>query len=145
VVAAAAVPVVAAAPRPRPVEANIQANAMVKNTSMAGVEGQTSLSDEPLAGGPIAFSVPLVVPDTVPDRVTNKDVRQPIPGFLGKAVGSVHSSLDYWKKTFEQDAYVENIILNGYKIPVKMSAEEAATRYRRRTTAAPVPRWSLSA
>jgi hypothetical protein len=102
-----------------PVEAIIQANATVKNTPTAGVEGQTSLADKPLAGGPIAFSVRLVVPDAVPDRVTNKDVQHPIPGFLGKAVRSVHKSLDYWKKTFEHDAYDGNIILKGYKIPVK--------------------------
>jgi hypothetical protein len=49
-------------------------------------------------------------------------------------VGSVHelSMIKFWKETFEKDFYVENILNHGYKIPVKMTPEEAATPYRER-------------
>jgi hypothetical protein len=50
--------------------------------------------------------------------------------FLGKAVGSVHESLKYWKDTFEDDVYVRSILENGYKIPVIMTDIERRTRYR---------------
>jgi hypothetical protein len=63
-----------------------------------------------------------------------------VPGFLGKAVGSVHESLKYWKDTFEEDSYLMWILENGYKIPVHMSDTERRTRYREKTTRAPATR-----
>jgi hypothetical protein len=66
--------------------------------------------------------------------VAAKGVRQPVPGFLGTAVGHIHeaATIAFWKETFEDDVYVENILKDGFQIPVKMSPEEASTVYRER-------------
>jgi hypothetical protein len=44
-------------------------------------------------------------------------------------VGGIHDSVQFWKETFESDVYVENILQQGYTIPVKMSPDEAKTVY----------------
>jgi hypothetical protein len=71
-------------------------------------------------------------PRAPPRRKGGEDVVHGQPGFLGKAVGSVHKpeTLKFWKKTFKEDVYVENILCKGYKIPVRMSQEEAGRYYR---------------
>jgi hypothetical protein len=48
-----------------------------------------------------------------------------VPGFLGKAVSSVHDNLKYWEDTFEVDPYVRTILKEGYRIPVKMTAAQS--------------------
>jgi hypothetical protein len=77
--------------------------------------------DEPWVISPKEFSSPpprapeaLSMVQAVNKRISSKK-------FLGKAVGSVHESLKYWKDTFEDDVYVRSIIENGYKIPVIMT------------------------
>jgi hypothetical protein len=69
-----------------------------------------------------------------PIKLPAKAPTEPAPGFLGRAVGSLHekSMIKFWKETFEKDFYVENILNHGYKIPIKMTPEEAATPYRER-------------
>jgi hypothetical protein len=52
--------------------------------------------------------------------------------FLGGAVGGLHEAIQFWNNTFEKDDYVYNILKHGVKIPVKMTAAEAATHYRER-------------
>jgi hypothetical protein len=95
--------------------------------------GQSSLLDEPWVCGPSEFSAPPAPPDAVPSQ-TAAGIQQPSSGFLGKAVGNIHDpdTIDFWKKTFTEDVYVENILREGYKIPVKMSPEERSIIYRER-------------
>jgi hypothetical protein len=74
---------------------------------------------------PKEFSAPPRAPEALSVsqvQAGNKGIS--LKGFLGKAVGSVHESLKYWKDTFEDDAYVRSILENGYKIPVNMSDTE---------------------
>jgi hypothetical protein len=80
--------------------------------------------------GPSEFSAPPAPPDAFPGR-TAAGSRQPSSGFLGKAVGNIHDpdTIDFWKKTFTEDVYVENILQEGYKI---LSREERSTIYRER-------------
>jgi hypothetical protein len=94
---------------------------------------QSSLLDEPWVCGPSKFSAPPAPPDAFPGR-TAAGIRQPSSGFLGKAVGNIHDpdTIEFWKKTITEDVYVENILREGYKIPVKMSPEERSTIYRER-------------
>jgi hypothetical protein len=48
------------------------------------------------------------------------------------AAFQLHEAIQFWKNTFERDDYVYNILQHGFKIPVKMTPAEAATRYRER-------------
>jgi hypothetical protein len=82
---------------------------------------------------PKEFSAPPRTPEALSVsqvQAGNEGSSSTVPGFLGKAVGSVHESLKYWKDTFEDDAYVRSILEKGYKIPVNMSDTERRTRYR---------------
>jgi hypothetical protein len=79
---------------------------------------------------PDEFSAPPAAPDAFPGQAAGGGQTAAAAGFLGRAVGSIHESKDFWKKTFEYDPYVWRILEEGYKIPVKMTAEEKATRYR---------------
>jgi hypothetical protein len=95
-------------------------------------EGGDIWSDEPWVLSPKEFSAPPRTPEalSVSQVQAGDEGSSPtVPGFLGKAVGSVHESLKYWKDTFEDDAYVRSILENGYKIPVNMSNTESRTRY----------------
>jgi hypothetical protein len=79
------------------------------------------------------FSAPPLTPGALSVsqvQVGDKGSTPAVPGFLGKAVESVHDSLKYWKDTFEEDSYVMLILENGYKIPVNMSDTERRTKYR---------------
>jgi hypothetical protein len=98
----------------------------------ATVECTLSLADEPWVGGFNEFSAPTAEKDAFPGLTAAGHVPLPDSGFLGRAVGSVHepTSVEFWKDTFEKDIYVENILRVGYKIPVKMSTEEATKTYR---------------
>jgi hypothetical protein len=63
---------------------------------------------------------PVVVPQTAASSTSARVVTQDFPAdhFLGKAVGSVHSRMGFWKNTLEADSYILDIIEKGYKIPV---------------------------
>jgi hypothetical protein len=81
---------------------------------------------------PKEFSTPRLTPGALSVsqvQAGNEGSTPAVPGFPGKAVGSVHDSLKYWKDTFEEDSYVTSILENGYQIPVNMSDTER-TRYR---------------
>jgi putative alpha-1,2-mannosidase len=80
---------------------------------------------------PAEFSAPLAKSGAFSVRTANKG-RLAVPGFLGKAVGSVHDNLKYWEDTFEVDPYVMTILKEGYRIPVKMTAAQRNTVYRER-------------
>jgi hypothetical protein len=111
----------------------VQPVAVDKSAPKAWKTSQSSLLDEPWVCGPSEFSAPPAPPDGFPGR-TAAGIRQPSSGFLGKAVGSIHDPdmIEFWKKTFTEDVYVQNILREGYKIPVKMSSEERSTIYRER-------------
>jgi hypothetical protein len=82
---------------------------------------------------PKEFSAPWLTPRALSAsqvQVGEEGSTPAVPGFLGKAVGSVHESLKYWKDTFEEDSYAMLILENGFKIPVNMSDIERRTRYR---------------
>jgi tRNA(Phe) wybutosine-synthesizing methylase Tyw3 len=91
-----------------------------------------SLAEEPWIGGFNEFSAPPAEKDAFPGLTAAGHAPLPDSGFLGRAVGSVHEPtlVKFWKETFERDIYVENILRLGYKIPVKMSTEEATKTYR---------------
>jgi hypothetical protein len=87
--------------------------------------------DKPWILAPDEFSAPPAAPDAFPGQAACEGQTAAAAGFLGRgAVGSIHESKDFWKKTFEYDPYVWRILEEGYKIPVKMTEEEKATRYR---------------
>jgi hypothetical protein len=90
-------------------------------------------TEEPWVLDPNEFSAPSAKPGAFSSLMGDKDGR-PIAdsGFLGKAVRSVHTNLEYWEATFEDDPYVMSILRHGYKIPVKMNDTERRTRYRER-------------
>jgi hypothetical protein len=50
--------------------------------------------------------------------VESLDVSPSIPFFAGKAVGSVHERLEFWKEKIGADEYVLNIVKEGYRLPV---------------------------
>jgi hypothetical protein len=79
-------------------------------------------------GGIQGFAAPLALPDAFPGPATGEAPTKR-PGFLGQAVGGIHDSIEFWKETFDEEIYVENILCHGYKIPVKMSLEESCERY----------------
>jgi hypothetical protein len=59
--------------------------------------------------------------------------RRPIssgPRFSWESIRKIHENLKYWEVTLDHDSYVMNILKYGYKIPVKMTAEQKATVYR---------------
>jgi hypothetical protein len=80
---------------------------------------------------PNKFSAPSAARNAFPGLAAADEGRSPAdPGFLGKAVGKIHENLKYWEETLDHDSYVLNILKYGYKIPVKMTAEQKATIYR---------------
>lgn len=81
---------------------------------------------------PEEFPAPSAVPGTTSAIKASGEGRPAVPGFLGKAVGSVHENLEYWKKTFEYDSYAFSILKDVYKIPAVMTAQERRTVYRER-------------
>jgi hypothetical protein len=80
-------------------------------------------------GGTQGFAVPLASQDAFPGPATG-EAPSKCPGFLGQVVEGIHDSIEFWKETFEEDIYLENIHRHRYKIPVKMLLEESCTRYR---------------
>jgi hypothetical protein len=102
----------------------------VSNNPEVDNEGEDILlAEEPWVDGAVEFSAPLATPGAFPTQAAVKGIPKH-SGFLGKAVGSIHQSLKYWKETFGEDVYVEQILRHGYKILVKMSGAEAKTVYR---------------
>jgi hypothetical protein len=92
-------------------------------------EGGDTWSDKPWVISPKEFSAPPRAPEALSMvQAGNKNISS--TEFLGKAVGSVHESLTYWKDTFEDDVYVRSILEYGYKIPVSMTDIERRTSYR---------------
>jgi hypothetical protein len=110
----------------------VRPTAAVEVVTEATVEFTLSLAEEPWIGGFNEFSAPSAEKDAFPGLTAAGHLPLPNSGFLGRAVGSVHepTSVKFWKETFEKDIYVENILRFGYKIPVKMSTEEATKTYR---------------
>jgi hypothetical protein len=76
---------------------------------------------------PNEFSAPLADQGAFSSHAGKVGQKTAKSGFLGKAVGSVHKNLKYWKDTFEDNAYVTSILEKGYRIPVKMSKAERRT------------------
>jgi hypothetical protein len=89
------------------------------------------LADKPWVCGVQGFAAPPTPQEAFPGPATGKGPPKP-PGFLGRAVGGIHDSVQFWRETFESDVYVEIFLQHGYKIPVKMSPGEAKTVYRER-------------
>jgi hypothetical protein len=86
------------------------------------VSGIFPWTEEPWVLDLNEFSAPSAKPGAFSSLMGNKDGRPTADsGFLGKAVGSVHTNLEYWEATFEDDPYVMSILRHGYKIPVKMN------------------------
>jgi hypothetical protein len=112
----------------------VRPTAAVEVGTEATVECTLYLAEEPWIGGFNEFSAPPAEKDAFPGRTAAGHAPLPDSGFLGRAVGSVHepTSVKFWKETFERDIYVENILRLRYKIPVKMSVEEATKKYRER-------------
>jgi hypothetical protein len=80
---------------------------------------------------PNEFSAPSAARNAFPGLAAADEGQSPAdPGFLGKAVGKIHKNLKYWEETLDHNSYVMNILKYGYKIPVKMTAEQWATVYR---------------
>jgi hypothetical protein len=88
------------------------------------------LSEELWVLAPNEFSALSASSNVFPGPVSGNGRLPAIPGFLVKAVGSVHNNLEFWTETFEYDSYVMNILKNGYRIPVEMTAAQRATVYR---------------
>jgi hypothetical protein len=88
--------------------------------------------EEPWVLNPNKFSAPLADQGAFSSHAGNVGQKTAKSGFLGKAVGSVHENLKYWKDTFETDTYITSILEKGYRIPVKMSKAERTTAYRER-------------
>jgi hypothetical protein len=103
---------------------------LVRQMNDPEVEDFSSSVDEAWILAPDEFSAPPAAPDAFPGQAAGEGQTAAAAGFLGQAVGSIHESKDFWKKTFEYDPYVWRILEEGYKIPVKRTAEEKATRYR---------------
>jgi hypothetical protein len=110
----------------------VRPTAAVEVPTEATVECTLSMADKPWVGGFNEFSAPTAEKDAFPGLNAAGHVPLPDSVFLGRAVGSVHepTSVKFWKETFEKDIYVENILRHGYKIPVKLSVEEATKTYR---------------
>jgi hypothetical protein len=110
----------------------VRLTAAVEVGTEATVECTLCLADEPWIGGFNEFSALPAEKDAFPGLAAAGHAPLLDSGFLGRAVGRVHepTSVKFWKETFEKDIYVENILLHGYKIPVKMSVEEATKTYR---------------
>jgi hypothetical protein len=108
---------------PRPIPTQIVAQITL--------DSKTSLAEEPWVGGLTEFSAPPAPPGAFPGRVA-VDIQLLASGFIGRAVGSVNepTTVEFWKKTFEKGVNVENILREGYKIPVRMTADKSATMYR---------------
>jgi hypothetical protein len=87
------------------------------------------LAREHWAGGPIEFSASLTPTDTIPGPTRSRAPMTASSGFLGKAVGTIHESIGFWKVTFEKVVYVLGILKNGYKIPVQMAPKQGSTIY----------------
>jgi hypothetical protein len=95
-----------------------------------GAEGfLNSGTEEPWVLNPNEFSAPLADQRAFSSHAGKVGQRTAKSGFLGKAVGSVHENLKYWKDTFEADAYITSILEKGYRILVKMSKAERTTAY----------------
>jgi hypothetical protein len=90
------------------------------------------LAEEPWIGEFNEFSAPSAEKDAFPGLAAAGHAPLSDSGFLGRAVGRVHEPtlVKFWKETVERYIYVENILRHRYIIPVKMSVEEARTRYR---------------
>jgi hypothetical protein len=101
-----------------------------KKAEATGCGTVSMLSEEPWVLAPNDFSAPSASSDAFTGPVAGDGRFPAIPGFLGKAVGSVHDNLEFWTETFEHDSCVMNILKNGYRIPVKMTAAHSATVYR---------------
>jgi hypothetical protein len=96
--------------------------------------GELMLVDPDLEAEEIEINLvnPVVVPQTLASSTSARVVLQDFPEdrFLGKAVGSVHSRMRFWKNTLETDSYVSDIIEKGYKIPVCPGTENISYRER---------------
>jgi hypothetical protein len=79
--------------------------------------------------GNLNFSAPPAPPEAFPTRTVGAAPTK-CPGFLGRAVGGIHKSIDFWKETLDEDKYVSGILKHRYKIAVKMTDNKAATVYR---------------
>jgi hypothetical protein len=99
-----------------------------------GPRGELLLVDLNLEAEEIEINLvnPVVVPQTSASSTSAWVVLQDFPEdcFLGKAVGSVHSWMGFWKNTLEADSYVLDIIKKGYKIPVSPGTENISYRER---------------
>jgi hypothetical protein len=90
-------------------------------------------TEEPWVLDPNELSAPSAKPGAFSSLMGDEDGRTTADsGFLGKAVRLVHTNLEYWEATFEDDPYVMLILRHGYKIPVKINDVERRTRYRER-------------
>jgi hypothetical protein len=105
---------------------------LAENVDVPDGEDVSSPAEEPWMLAPDEFSAPPVPPEAFPGQAADEGQPAAVAGFLGRAVGSIHESIDFWKETFEEDPYVWSILEKGYKIPVKMTMEERSTRYRER-------------
>jgi hypothetical protein len=103
---------------------------LARQTNDPEVEDFSSSADEPWILAPDEFSAPPAASDTFPGQTAGKGQTAAAAGFLWWAVGSIQESMDFGKKTFDYDQYVWKILEEVYKIPVKMTGEEMATRYR---------------
>jgi hypothetical protein len=100
-------------------------------TESKGAEKTSFSAEEPWIMDPKEFSAPPAAADAFPGKAPGEG-RLTFSGFLGKAVGKVHESVEFWKETFENDPYVMKILREGYQIPVKMTSAKRSTRYRER-------------
>jgi hypothetical protein len=120
-------------PRVTPVAIlNVSQPSLVESADTPDGKGISSPAEEPWILAPDKFSAPSVPPEAFPGQVADKGRPAAVAGFLGRAVGSIHQSIEFWKETFEEDPYVWLILDKGYKIPVRMTVEEKSTRYRER-------------
>jgi hypothetical protein len=118
-------------PRVTPV-GSISQPTLAENVDVPDGEGFSSPTEEPWILAPDEFSAPPVPPEAFAGQAADEGRPAAVAGFIGRAVGSIHQSIDFWKETFEKDPYVWLILEKGYKIPVKMTTEEKSTRYRER-------------
>jgi hypothetical protein len=94
------------------------------------------LADEPWVCGVQGFAAPPTPQEAFPGPAAGEAPRKP-PGFLGRAVGGIHYSVQFWKETFESDVYVENILQYGYKFQLKCLQRKPESFTGRETTRAP--------
>jgi hypothetical protein len=116
-----------------PVAQQAKAGSQVEGSALPGSNwrGDSFIwTDKPWVNSPNMFSAPSAKPGAFSSPVGDEDLPAAASGFLWKAVGTVHENLEYWEQTFEADPYVSSILKNGYKIPVKMSADQRIARYR---------------